>query len=620
MVSSVSFSRPKEANLIMKHAGILRILAAIGVTGLLAAQEMSDSAMRQISAVINIKRSFTPAQKKIDSSLVFAAKAVRGELAGTSIESMVRKPGMHAQSDVTVDIYGKVSPELLAAVVSMKGVVIQQFPQWGVIRATLPLASLEAVASHPDVKSIRLPSPARTNAGSVMSQGYISHAANQAIALGYQGSGVTVGVLSDSASASRIAALIATGDLPLGTAALPGQNGSASDEGTAMMEIVHDIAPGANLIFATAFTGEASFASNIIALQAAGAKVIVDNITYFSEGAFEDGTIAQAVNQVTAAGAIYLSSAGNFGNLTSGTSGTWEGDFLSGGAVSGPISALGETGVVHNFGTPASPQDYDVLTVTSDFISLKWSDPLGASTNDYDLYILDSTGTTVKGFSASTQNGTEDPFEFVSQGTNCGTATASGYCPAAGDRIVVVLFSGAARALRIDTNAGRLSIATSGAVYGHQAAASTVTTGATYWNSAKTGTKPFTGFANPNEPFSADGPRKMFFNPNGTAITPGNFLFATNGGTTVQKPDIVAADGVSTRTPGFTPFFGTSAAAAHAAGIAALVLSVHPGYTPAQVRTAMTSPALDSMAPGIDRDSGHGIVMALQAVQYALAH
>jgi subtilisin family serine protease len=165
-----------------------------------------------------------------------------------------------------------------------------------------------------------------------------------------------------------------------------------------------------------------------------------------------------------------------------------------------------------------------------------------------------------------------------------------------------------------------LSIATAGATVGHNAGANTVSTAATYWNSAKTGTKPFTGAANPNEIFSSDGPRKIFFNPDGTPITPGNFLFGTNGGTTLQKPDLAAADGTSAKTPGFLPFFGTSAAAPHAAGIAALILSVQPTWTPAQVLNAMTSTALDSMAPGIDRDSGNGIVMALPAVQYALTH
>jgi subtilisin family serine protease len=245
---------------------------------------------------------------------------------------------------------------------------------------------------------------------------------------------------------------------------------------------------------------------------------------------------------------------------------------------------------------------------------------LGASSNDYDLFILDSTGTTVKGFSIGTQDGTQDPFEFIEQGTDCGTPSESGYCPAAGDRIVVVLFNGVARALRIDTNRGRLSINTTGSTYGHNAGLNTVSMAATYWNSAKTGTKPFTGAANPVEVFSSDGSRKIFYNPNGTAITPGNFLFGTNGGTTLQKPDLTAADGNSARTPGFNPFFGTSAAAPHAAGIAALVLQAKPAYTPAQVKAAMVAGTVDNMAPGTDRDSGYGIVMATSAVQYAVTH
>jgi subtilisin family serine protease len=184
----------------------------------------------------------------------------------------------------------------------------------------------------------------------------------------------------------------------------------------------------------------------------------------------------------------------------------------------------------------------------------------------------------------------------------------------------VVLFSGSARALRVDTNRGRLSIATAGSTFGHNAGLNTISTAATYWNSAKTGTKPFVGVANPIETFSSDGPRKIFFNPNGTAITPGNFLFGTNGGTTLQKPDVTAADGNSAKTPGFTPFFGTSAAAPHAAGVAALVKSTNPTLTNTQIKQILIDTALDNMAPGADRDGGYGIVMALPAVQAAQAH
>jgi subtilisin family serine protease len=184
---------------------------------------------------------------------------------------------------------------------------------------------------------------------------------------------------------------------------------------------------------------------------------------------------------------------------------------------------------------------------------------------------------------------------------------------------VVVLFSGSPRALRVDTNRGTLSIATVGSTFGHNAGLNTVSTAATYWNSAKAGTKPFTGAANPIETFSSDGPRKIFYDPDGSQITPGNLLFATNGGTTLQKPDITAADGVSTKTPGFLPFFGTSAAAPHAAGIAALVKSARPSLTNAQIKAILTSTTVDNMAAGVDRDSGYGIVMALPAVQAALA-
>jgi len=592
-------------------AGVLG-LVVLRSAHLLAQQDgvdgISSSALAQMAAIANIKQSFTAVQQKIDANLVFAAKAAAGDLAGTGVDSIPSLSGSDLNGSITVDISGTVSPALLDTIAAVNGTVLTQSAEFGTVRASLRLGSLETVAALDDVTSIMPAARATTNVGALTSQGYITHAANQAInTTGFNGAGVTVGVLSDSASPGCIAARIAAGDLPADTTVLPGQDGSGNDEGCAMMEIVHDIAPGAKLIFATAFNGVSSFAANILALQAAGANVIVDDVTYFNEGAFQDGPIAQAVNQVTANGVIYLSSAANSGSLTAGTSGTWEGDFQANGPAGAPLP--GGAGTLHNFGTVASPQNFDVLTgAGTNFVSLKWSDPLGASTNDYDLYILNGTGTLVKGFSATRQTGTQDPYEFVSQ------------TRAAGDRIVVVQFSGAQRALRIDTNRGVLSIATAGSTFGHNAGANTVGLAATYWNSAHTGTRPFNGTNNPNEVFSSDGPRKIFFNPNGSAITPGNFLFGTNGGQTLAKPDLAAADGVSTKTPGFLPFFGTSAAAPHAAGIAALVRSARPDYTPAQVLTAMKATALDSMAPGVDRDSGVGVVMALPAVQYALSH
>src|SRR5262249_46186288 len=124
---------------------------------------------------------------------------------------------------------------------------------------------------------------------------------------------------------------------------------------------------------------------------------------------------------------------------------------------------------------------------------------------------------------------------------------------------------------------------------------------------------PFAGGAqNPVEDTSSDGPRRVFFNPDGTPITPGNFL--ATGGFVRQYPTIAASDGVSTTVPGFSPFFGTSAAAPHAAAIAALIKSFNPTLTLAQIRLLLTSTALDNEATGLDFNGGYGIVMANAAV------
>ena len=99
----------------------------------------------------------------------------------------------------------------------------------------------------------------------------------------------------------------------------------------------------------------------------------------------------------------------------------------------------------------------DALTAVGNAVYLFWTDPLGASDNDYDLYILNSAGTSITGGSTNAQDGTQDPVE----GT---TATLT-----ANSRIVVVKFAGADRYLHLNTNRGRLSINTNGQTKGHSA-------------------------------------------------------------------------------------------------------------------------------------------------------
>jgi hypothetical protein len=598
----------------IRIASVLMLAALLGALTVSAfAQAPSKAVVSQIATIQQIKQNFTPAQKKMDSALAFASVGQKSPAMVGAFSTAMPRLATTTTGKVVVDVHGTVSSALLQAIKNAGGDVLYSSTRWNSIHAALPLASVESLAGRSDVVRINKAPLARTSVGSLTSQGYLAHRAKQVVEQqGISGAGVNVGILSDSALPAQVAALKASGDLPPTAFVLPGQAGpsNGTNEGTAMMEIVYDMAPGSNQIFATAFTSEASFADNIIALQQAGCKVVADDVTYSDEGAFQDTIVAQAVNQVVAAGSSYFSSAGNSGSVLNGNSQVWQGDFKNGGPVSGVIGAFeGGQGSFHDFGTG---QLFDQYLAPSGVAILQWSDPYGGACNDYDLFVTDSTGTVIKGFSAAVQDCS--PGSIPDEESDYAN-------PAPGDRIYVVLFSGVARALFVNGwSGGQLAIATTGNTWGHNAGKNTISMAATYWGSAHKGAIPFTGFANPVEPFSSDGPRKIFYNPNGTEITPGNVLFATNGGTTLQKPDLTAADGVFTKTLGFLPFFGTSASSPHAAGIAALVVQARPGFTPAQVKTAMVKSALDNMAVGFDINGGWGVAMANGAVRYALTH
>lgn len=153
--------------------------------------------------------------------------------------------------------------------------------------------------------------------GKVKSQGDQAIQADKARrSLDVSGKTVPIGVLSDSYNCLGGAALgVTNGELPSNVKTL--QEGFCDsivvDEGRALMEVAHDVAPGAPLLFHTADGGMANFAQGIINLADAGAKVIVDDAFYLTEPYFQDGIISQAIDQVKSRGVAYFSSAGNSG-------------------------------------------------------------------------------------------------------------------------------------------------------------------------------------------------------------------------------------------------------------------------------------------------------------------
>ena len=566
---------------------VLLTLAPVIGAAAPAEEKISESAMRQIQALQVEKESRSPVHLKLDSQFVFKLKQNRKQAIAAGVTEL--QPNLEFEPDgrVLVDIDVEVSQDLLNQIAKGGGTVLHSAPEYHSIHAQVPLEHLEKLAERKDVKFIRRASHVSSNTGSVTSQGDATHlAAFVRSNYAFTGAGIKVGVISDGIN--YLFQSQASGNLDSVTV-LPGQAGPLGRaEGTAMMEIIHDLAPGAQLYYATAYSTEANFAQNILNLRSNGCQIIVDDVMYSTESPFQDGIIAQAVNTVTADGALYFSSAGNEGSFKYGA-GTWEGDFVDSGQT-----LPGYTGKIHKFGST----NYNQVLSSGNWIDLFWADPLRASTNDYDLFVLNFPGTTVLYASTNPQTGAQDPFEEINGSFS-------------NVRIVVVKKSGAARYLHLNYYRGRLALTTAGTTRGHSTATNAISVAAVsitngYPNAFVAGASTHV------EPYSSDGPRRVFFHANGTPITPGNFT--STGGALRQKPDLTAADGVSTSVIGYGPFNGTSAAAPHAGAIAALVRSGDPTLTASQIRAILTNSVLDIEAPGYDNNSGTGVLMADRAI------
>jgi len=416
------------------------------------------------------------------------------------------------------------------------------------------------------------PAYATTNVGRVTSQGDQAMRADVARArFVVDGTGVTVGVLSDSFNClGGAAADVASGDLSPVTVIQedPGCS-SGTDEGRAMLQLVHDVAPGARLAFATADTGLAGLASNILALQAAGAGVIVDDIVYFAEPMFQDGIIAQAVDMVQRKGAPYFSSAANNARQSYESSFRAGPLFADGAFPSATCAPHFFGGTAHNFDPGPGVDVFQRITVpagTEFSISFQWDSPFASvcpgcpgSPNDLDIYVFDDPPTTVLAGSTDTNIG-GDAVEVFRIFNPPGSAVTV-------FNIMIIKFTGPNPQLikYVRFGAGNVTInefdTRSSTLFGHANAAGAEAVGAaSYRNTPQFGVSPPL-----LEPFSSAGPTLILFDTAGNRLAIPQIRL---------KLQIVAPDGANTtffgrdvELDGFPNFFGTSAAAPHAAAV-----------------------------------------------------
>jgi len=443
----------------------------------------------------------------------------------------------------------------------------------GRVRGSIDAGALDQVAEFSWVRAVRPVDRAVVRAGRATTEGDAAAQADLVRAQGLDGSGVVVGVISDGIDHVREAQQSA--DLPNVTVPSGGCRPGSGDEGTALLEIVHDVAPGAQLLFAGP-TDSFEMVQAVQCLTAAGADVIVDDLGFFGEPYFQDGPVAAAVRSAVQAGVSYHSSAGNEAQQH------LEQDF-----VATPNSTL------HDFAGGAGDNTNSVVVPAGGTLTciLQWNDPFGASANDYDLFLLDQN-LRVVAVSNDPQTGTQDPIEVVAAVNPSNSAAVA--------NLVIDRF-GSSLPRRLELfclGASGLEHRTpAGSIFGHPALAEVVTVAAI--DAADPGLDRV-------ESFSSRGPARIDFPARENRV----------------KPDLAGFDGVSISNAGgfpdcppFCAFFGTSAAAPHSAGVAALLLQQDPSLTPGAVQIHLRAGADDIGPVGFDNVSGFGRLDALRSIE-----
>ncbi|MGB3587766.1 MAG: T9SS type A sorting domain-containing protein [Tunicatimonas sp.] len=495
-----------------------------------------------------------------------------------------------------------------------------------IVSGKVPAINIKKLETVPGLQFARPAYQPQTKVGDVTSRGDIVMRTDEARQdFGVDGSGQKIGILSDSYNALGGAVDgVISGDLPTGVEILDDlPSGQGSDEGRAMAEIIHDVAPGADLAFHTAFTGQAEFAQGIIDLADANCDVIVDDVGYLAEPFFQDGIIAQAVDIVSKRGVTYLSSAGN------GAQDSYEKAFNSLGLLLAD-TAGNVLGIPHDFGNGDIFQRYVIPPGGDLIISLQWSDPYisaggkkGAN-SDLDLYLFFPQFNDA--FVSNDENIGGDPIEITgvtntSDSLNLEVdvliAKFAGPDP---DIIKYINFGSGFQLQEFEEDTQAPTI------YGHSNANRGIAVGATAWFNVPEFND---NLSLPRiNGFSSKGGIPILFNRNGNPIDP----------VIRHKPEFVGPDGANTtffsrdlsfevpgtdEPDGFPNFFGTSASAPHLAGAVALInQQTNSTFEPWRIRNIIAATAIDMDDPttegfdeGFDFKTGAGFVDIVKAMK-----
>lgn len=402
---------------------------------------------------------------------------------------------------------------------------------------------------------------------------------------------------------------------------------SGTDEGRAMAQVVHDIAPGSPIDFTTAYATEATFAQSIKNLAAQGAKIIVDDISYFAEPMYQEGVISQAVGTVRGQGVDYFSSSGNNRYVLNGHEvGSYEatGGFRPSSTCPALVTAFeGTTSVTcHDFDAGVGVDASFSFTGRGDGTTvfrpvLNYAQPVSGVTEDFDLVLIDSTSNTRVATSAATNNGvsgSQTTFEAiqytipVSKDNHTFDLYVVHYQPTTPEvtpRFKMIFFENGFKPFRtLERETVSLPDVMGPTVYGHNGGPTVMSVGASS----------VTGSPSTLNSYSSYGPVTLLYGPVVGAV-PAAALATPN---VLAKPDIVATDcGLNSffgsPVAGGYRFCGTSQAAPTAAAGAALLKQIRPGATPERINQSLINTGV--YLPGPTSFQGGGLIDLLAAAK-----
>ena len=389
------------------------------------------------------------------------------------------------------------------------------------------------------------------------------------------GDGVKVCVISNGAQSYAEAQ--AEGELPESLHILTIGNG---DEGTAMMEIIYDMAPEAELYFAAYGGNSDNFKETVSMLARLGCMIICDDVYFFNQPFFEDGDVARHLKQVLAEypDLIYITVAGNFSIL----------HYLDTARFSIPFA----TGYLQDL----SGMDLPFVTLeippgSRAIITLQWSEPFGRAAINLDLVVTDETGS-VLAMSDGIQNGTGDPFEHLVV-TNSGSSSLTarlgvlylGTEPLISDSLYLEFFI-REQDPRLVSNPEIFT--NKNAIFGHAAVPDIITVASV----------------------SALSPNRITVD---SSQGPALIMHPTRE--MRQKPDVSAPTNVDVSGSGNFPlsFPGTSAAVPHVAALVAQLASAFPDASRDEIKQALFAGCTDLGTPGWNPVYGFGLINAEQS-------